>query len=87
MMPAALLALAVLYSRFSGNDKAPILILFVLVLDAVFVLAFVVRGIVGNGSGAWRCAGFAALPLLYAGIVLALARHSLVDSAVLLGIR
>ena len=85
--PAVLLALAVLFSRFSGNDKAPFLVLLILALNAIFVLVLILLACMGNGSYAWRRIGVAALPLLYAVVVVVLARHGWVDSALLLGFR
>jgi hypothetical protein len=85
--PAVFLALAVLYSRFSGNDKAPMLVLLVLAGNALLVLALLVAACMGHGPYPWRRAGVAALPLLYAAIVVVLARLGWVDPAPLLGFR
>lgn len=81
------LALAVLYSRFSGNDKAPMLVLLVLAGNALLVLALLGAAYMGHGPYPWRRAGVAALPLLYAAIVVVLARLGWVDPAPLLGFR
>jgi len=86
-VPAVFLALAVLYSKFSGNDKAPLLVLLVLAANALLVLALLVAAGMGLGPTPWRRAGMAALPLLYAAIVVVLARLGWVDSGPLLGFR
>ena len=85
--PAVYLAPAVLHSRLSGNDKAPFVVLLVLALDAAFVLVRVAQAWGGSGAGAWRGAGVAALPLLYAVVIMLLARQGVLDPAVFLGIR
>jgi hypothetical protein len=85
--PSVLLALAVLYSRFSGNDKAPFLVLLVLAIDAVLALVLVAQAIGGQGVHGWRRAGVAVLPLLYAAVVVVLARRGWIDMAWFLGFR
>lgn len=85
--PAMLLALAVLHTRLSGNDKAPFLVLLVLAIDAVWVLVLLVRALGGRDPYAARHLVFALLPLLYAALVVTLARLGLVDSALFLGFR
>jgi hypothetical protein len=85
--PSVLLALAVLYSRFSGNDKAPFLVLLVLAIDAVLVLVLAVLAAHGQSLRGWRRAGVAVLPLLYAGVVVVLARRGWIDMAWFLGFR
>lgn len=87
--PAMVLALAVLYSLLSGNDKAPFIVLFVLALNAVVVLALVVAACMAQALGphAWLRIGVAAAPLIYAAMVILLARNGWLDSAPLLGFR
>lgn len=84
---SVLLVLSVLYSRLSGNDKAPFLVLTVLALTAVLVLALLVRALLQQGAHAWRSVGVAALPLVYAAVAIVLARHGWVDLMSLLGFR
>lgn len=86
-LPAACLALAVLFSRFSGNDKAPFVVLLVLALNAGFVAYLLVHAAVARHGPAWLNAALAALPLLYALLVVLMARHGWVDSSVFLGFR
>jgi len=85
--PSVLLALAVLYSRFSGNDKAPFLVLLVLAIDAVLVLVLAVLAAQGPSLRGWRRAGVATLPLVYAALVMVLARQGWLDMAWFLGFR
>ncbi|QNA89852.1 hypothetical protein G4G28_17610 [Massilia sp. Dwa41.01b] len=76
-----------LYSHFSGNDKAAFLVLFVLALDAVWVLILLARALGGRAPGALRHLRLAILPVLYGMVVLTLARLGLVDQALFLGFR
>lgn len=87
--PAVALVAAVLYCQFSGNDKAPFLVLTVLALNATLLVAFVAATFVSGTRRpqAWLQCGVAAAPLIYAAIVILLARMGWVDSLPLLGFR
>jgi hypothetical protein len=87
-VPSLVLVVAVLGARMSGNDKSPFLVLAVLALMAIFCLAALVLALRGPaGSRAtWLCLG-TFLPLLYAVVVVVLARRHVIDSLNWLGFR
>lgn len=83
-----LLTTLVLFSNFSGNDKAPFLILCMMV---VIVLIFVVTGVVTfinkeNYTSRFLCLG-AGVTIMYVVISILLSRAGLVDSLSTLGFR
>ena len=71
---------AILFCYFSGNDKAPYLVLTAAGVSFVVALGFFLRR-------RWKAALAIAVPALYTGLVIVLARQGLVDSQVFLGFR
>ena len=87
--PSAALAVTVIFSRWSGNDKSPFLVLLVLGLIALMLLVALSTVLMGGaGRARAQTLAFGALvPLLYAGIVIALSRRGWVDPEPFLGFR
>jgi len=77
----------VVFSRLSGNDKSPFIVLLVLAMLALLLLAALVVIVYTwslHGKAPWLALG-TACPLIYAGIVIALSRQDLIDSLTWLG--
>jgi hypothetical protein len=89
LAPSAALAITVLISASSGNDKSPFLVLLVLGAIAIVLIAAIVGSVVGGSSNhnAHALALGAALPLVYAIGVVVLARQGWLDPALFLGFR
>ena len=89
LLPSLRLAAAIVGARLSGNDKAPYLVLAVLLGLVLLLGAALVMALLGGAARA--AAGPLALavtyPLLYAAIVIVLARAQLIDSLHWLGFR
>ena len=88
-VPSLILVAAVLGARVSGNDKSPFLVLAVLALMVIFclgALAVALRGGLAGRRAMWLCLG-TFLPLLYAVVVVVLARRHVIDSMNWLGFR
>ncbi|MBY0414053.1 MAG: hypothetical protein K2Q18_07800 [Bdellovibrionales bacterium] len=71
---------AIVTCKYSGNDKAPLVVLAALVL--VIIMTFIV--LLGRK---WKMAVVTATPVFYFIIVLAFARMSMVDPEIFLGFR
>lgn len=72
--------MAILFSRFSGNDKAPALVLYAVAI-ALFIFIFLLI------REQWRLSLVAALPLVYFFSVIMLSRHGWIDSISFIGFR
>ena len=89
IVPSLLLATAVVFSRLSGNDKSPFIVLLVLAMLALLLLAALVVTVYSwslHGKAPWLALG-TACPLIYAGIVIALSQKGFIDSLTWLGFR
>ena len=82
-----LLLISVVFSHFSGNDKAPFFILLALVIIG---LIFIVTGLIGLFTALkafkFLCLG-SALTLVYVIIVISFSRIGILDSNIWLGFR
>lgn len=71
---------AIFHSRFSGNDKAPVLVLYTL---AIAFIAFVFLA----SKKRWKFAIASALPLIYFFLVVILSRLGWIDPMKYIGFR
>ncbi|MDE1949080.1 MAG: hypothetical protein KGL43_05735 [Burkholderiales bacterium] len=87
--PSAILAVAIVVARTSGNDKAPFVVLSVLALLALLFAVSLLAAVAGGFSDgtARRLLLGSACPLVYAAAVIALSRMNLVDPLPWLGFR
>lgn len=80
-LPTIAFVLAVMGARFSGNDKAPFLVMLVLVLNLLWVVAMpVLRKKI-------KFVLIAAVPLIYTAAVIGLSRCCGLDTMIFLGFR
>ncbi len=83
------LFITILFSRLSGNDKAPFLILLTLV---IIITIFIVTGVITLLKREYSTKSYflllgSSLTLIYVIIAIFLSRAGLVDSSILLGFR
>lgn len=87
--PSGLLAAAILYGRWSGNDKAPFLVIGAVLLGLAIAAVVVAGGLLGRDTAPrwWTRCAVAASPILYVGLVVVFARRGWIDSLGWLGFR
>lgn len=70
----------VMFSQVSGNDKAPYLVIAAASISLIAALGILL-------GGKWKTAMIIAIPIVYTGIIFALARQGYIDSQLFLGFR
>lgn len=86
--PSLLLGAAIMIAMLSGNDKAPFIVLGVLLINTLIFLKYVTTfGRLKTDKNHRIYCLFAALPLIYMALVFALSRHGLIDSLYFIGFR
>ncbi len=87
LTPAILLAITIIGSSLSGNDKAPYVIF---ILSGMYAIIFVLSGIIylfkRQSTAGFLCLG-AFISLLYVAIAIFLGRAGIVDTISFLGFR
>ncbi len=89
------LLVVVITIKFSGNDKAPFLIILPIVYSLVssaFHLSRIIKGIRESSAAAmekylYLCFFISLLPILYIGLIVILARKGLLDASMFLGFK
>jgi len=80
-MPIILLTITILISHFSGNDKAPFLVLFAGLFSIIVATVFVITGFKQNRKRYF----IAAIPALFLLCIYYLSQYQLINTQIIIG--